>query len=92
MIQRPQKIFAAHKAYGTVVLSVTKRRRVGRRKLRRLARPASFGKNNTPLVGGPTQRTSGFESFIAFGPRRHLARKLKRVLGSLVPIQPIPIG
>ena len=58
----------------------------------RLARPAPFGKDDTALVCRAAKRAGKFEGFITLGPRRHLARELQRVLSSLVPFHPIPIG
>ena len=57
-----------------------------------LARPASLGKNHTPLIGGAAERAGSFEGFVAFRTRRHLARELQRVLSRPVPVQSIPIG
>jgi hypothetical protein len=54
-----------------------------------LARPASFGKDHAPFVGGAAKRARSFKGFIAIGPGGHLTRNLQRVLSSLVPIQPI---
>jgi hypothetical protein len=56
-----------------------------------LAWPAPLGENDTSLVSGAAQCTRDFKGFVAFGTRRHLTRNFQRVLGSLVPIQSIPI-
>jgi hypothetical protein len=55
----------------------------------RFARPAPFGKNHAPFVGGAAKRARSFKGFIAIGPGGHLTRNLERVLSGLVPIQPI---
>jgi hypothetical protein len=54
-----------------------------------LPRPAPFGKNHAPFVGGTAKRARSFKGFIAIGPGGHLTRNLQRVRSGLVPIQPI---
>jgi hypothetical protein len=55
-----------------------------------LPRPAAFGKNHAPFVGGAAKRARSFKGFIAIGAGGHLTCDFQRVLSSLVPIQPIP--
>jgi hypothetical protein len=54
-----------------------------------LARPATLGKNHTPLVGGAPKRACLFEGFIPFGTWGHLTRKLQRVGSGDVPVDPV---
>jgi hypothetical protein len=53
------------------------------------ARPAPFGKNHTSLVGGTAKLARSLEGFIAFRSGRHLTRKLQRVSGCHVVVQPV---
>ena len=59
---------------------------------RLLARPAPFGKNHAPLIGGAAKRARKLEGFIAFGSSGHLTRKLQRIGGCDVVVQPVAFG
>lgn len=56
-----------------------------------LARPAAFGKDDSPLVGGAAQRACQLEGFVTLRAWSHLARQFERICCRDVPIQPIPI-
>jgi hypothetical protein len=57
-----------------------------------LARPASLGKDHAAFVGRAAKRTGDFEGFIAFGSGGHLTRKLKRIGGCDIMVQPVTFG
>jgi hypothetical protein len=54
--------------------------------------PAPFGKNHAPFVGGTAKFARSFEGLIAFGSGGHLTRKLQRIGGRHVVVQPVSFG